>query len=195
MVETESWDWWTEEKCLADVADWRKRFPVVHEIAASSDGEKVAAVVEIGNKQITPCVNGKTWEETYERVWPLKFSPDGRLVCAVLQNYEWTIVVDRNPWEETYDFVWNLTFNPDGKSIAVNVKKDNEFGISLNGNSWQNRFFEARDVVVSSDGTRTASRVKTRTMASLDIAGYAERILTVAVDGNAWGNNFLSIWG
>src|SRR5512135_2259649 len=99
MAEIESWDWWTEEKCVADVAAWKKRFPVVHEFTASSDGEKVAAVVEIENKKATPCVNGKTWEETYERVWPLKFSPDGCLVCAALQNYEWTIFVDLRPWE------------------------------------------------------------------------------------------------
>ncbi len=48
---------------------------------------------------------------------------------------------------------------------------------------------------MSPDGRSTASRVKTKRIASLDIAGYAERVLTVAVDGNPWETKFLSIWG
>ena len=195
MAEIESWDWWTEEKCIANLNEWRTQFQVVQEFAVSNDGEKIAAVVEIENKKAVPCVNGKIWENTYERVWPLRFSPDGRLVCAALQNYEWTLIVDQAPWEETYDFVWNLTFSPDGKYIAVNIKKDNEFGISLNGRAWENKFFEARDVIMSPDGRRTASRVKTKRVASLDIMGYADKVLTVAVDGNPWDTKFLSIWG
>ena len=63
---------------------------------------------------------------------------------------------------EKYDFVWNMTVSPDGKDIAVNIKKDNEFGISLNGISWDNKFVEARDVIISPNGKRTASRVKKR---------------------------------
>ncbi len=104
MSEIKNWDWLTEEKCITDIAEWQKIFPVIHEFTVSNDGEKISAVVEIENKKAVPCVNGKTWENTYERVWPLKFSPDDRLVCAALQNYEWTIVVDQKPWEEKYDF-------------------------------------------------------------------------------------------
>ena len=40
--------------------------------------------------------------------------------------------------------------------IAVNIKKITEYGISLNGIFWDNTFFEARDVVISPDGKRTA---------------------------------------
>ena len=105
MAEIESRDWQTGEKCIADVAEWKKRFPIVQEFAVSNDGENIAAVVEIENKKAVPCMNGKIWDSTYERVWPLKFSPDGRLVCAALQNYEWTLVIDQKSWEETYDFV------------------------------------------------------------------------------------------
>ena len=54
------WDWWTEEKCIANVNEWRKQFTVVQEFAVSNDGEKIAAVVEIENKKAVPCVNGKT---------------------------------------------------------------------------------------------------------------------------------------
>ena len=37
----------------------------------------------IENKKAVPCVNGKIWENTYERVWPLEFSPDDRLVACI----------------------------------------------------------------------------------------------------------------
>lgn len=118
-----------------------KQFPVIHEFVISDDGEKISAIVEIENKKAIPCVNGKHWENTYEKIWSLTFSPDNCLACLVLRDYEWTVVIDENPWEEKYDFTWNMTFNPDGKDIAVNIKKDNEYGVLLNGNSWVPYFF------------------------------------------------------
>jgi len=74
MTESTGWDWGTREKIIADVNEWKKRFPVVQECIVSNDGEKIAAIVEAGNKQIAPCMNGTTWEETFERVWSL-YSP------------------------------------------------------------------------------------------------------------------------
>lgn len=56
----------------------------------------------------------------------------------MLRDYEWTVAVDETLWDERYDFVWNMTFSPDGRDIAVNIKKDNEFGISLNGRPFWN---------------------------------------------------------
>ena len=191
MNRTTDWDWNTQEKLVADVHEWKRRFPIVHEYAVSDDGEQIAAIVEIDNKKVIPCVNGKPWGgDTFERIWSLKFTPDNRLACAVLRDYEWTVAVDEAPWEEKYDFIWNMTFSPDGRDIAVNIKKENEFGISLNGKSWDNRFAEARDIVMSPDGKRTASKVKIKRLASLDIFGYADGALTVAVDGKAWENKF-----
>src|SRR4030042_6504179 len=111
MAEIKSWDWSTGEKCIADVEEWRKRFPIVHEYTVTNDGEEIAAIVEKGNKQVTPCVNGKTWSETFERAWSLRFSPDNRLVCPALRDYEWTMVVDENPWGGSYDYIWNLAFS------------------------------------------------------------------------------------
>jgi hypothetical protein len=190
-----NWDWDTEEKLITDTNEWKDKFPIIHEFVVSNDGEKISAIVEIENKKVTPCINGKTWETTYERVWSPLFIPDNRLICSVLQNYEWTVAIDENLWEEKYDFVWNMTFNHDGKDIAVNIKKDNEYGISLNGTSWNNRFVEARDVILSPNGKRTATRVKTKRIATLDIFSFAEKVLTIAVDGNAWDKKFLGLWG
>lgn len=141
MRESRNWDWNTKEKLITTISEWKKQFPVIHEFVVSNDGEKISAVVEIENKKVTHCINGKTWGNTYERIWSPQFSTDNRLICSVLQNYEWTVAIDNNLWEEKYDFVWNMTFNPNGKDIAVNIKKDNEYGVSLNSNSWVPYFF------------------------------------------------------
>ena len=73
-----NWDWDSKEKLIC-IDEWEKRFPVVHEFFVSDDGEKIAAVVEIENKKVTPCVNGTTWKDTFERIWSLRFTPDERL--------------------------------------------------------------------------------------------------------------------
>ncbi len=54
MTERESWDWDTKEKCITDVNEWRKKFPIVREFVVSDDGEKISASVEIENKRVTP---------------------------------------------------------------------------------------------------------------------------------------------
>ena len=59
--------------------------------------EKISAIVEIENKKAIPCTNGTTWEDTFERIWSLKCTPDNRLACAVLRDYEWTVAIDQNP--------------------------------------------------------------------------------------------------
>ncbi len=195
MKNTQTWDWNTGKKCLADVSAWKNKFSVVQELRVSHDGEKVAALVEINPGKVTPCINGNTWEETYEKVWSLKFTPQDHLACAVLKDYEWTVAVDGVPWEETYDFVWNMSFGQGGSPIAVNVKKDNEHGVSINGRSWKHTFVEVRDLVLSPDGKRAATRIKTKRVATLDISGFAGKVLTIAVDEIPWEQNYLGIWG
>ena len=74
---------------------------VAREFAVSHDGEKIAATVEIEPKKVTPCVNGTPWDSWYEKIWSLKFSPDRRQVCAVLQDYKWNKVETYYPhWME-----------------------------------------------------------------------------------------------
>ena len=133
MNSMKNWDWNAGEKCLADIGSWEKSYPIVQELVVSNDGEKIAAVVEIEKNTVVPCINNTLWEEPYEKVWSLKFTPEGRLACSVLRNYEWTVAVDGIPWEETYDFLWNMTFSGDGKTIAGNIKKDNEHSVQLMG--------------------------------------------------------------
>ena len=100
MSESASWDWETKEKLIADLNEWRQRFTAVRELIPSDDGEKVATVVRNAERRFTTCVNGEPWEETFERVYSLKFTPDNQLISFALRDYEWSVNVDHEMWEE-----------------------------------------------------------------------------------------------
>jgi len=195
MSELASWDWDTKEKLVADINEWKKKFSAVRELIPSDDGEKIATTVRDEKRRFTTCVNGEPWEETFERVYSLKFNPDNQLISLALRDYEWSVAVDHEMWEEKFDFVWNLTLNTGGKNIAVNVNKENMSGVCINGKIWENMFFEARDCIVSPDGTKTASHVLVNRRAELDNVGFMKKNWTVAVDGTPWDTNFLNVWG
>jgi len=133
MSESASWDWDTKEKLVADINDWKKKFIDIRELTPSDNGEKIAAVVQPEKGRFTTCVDGETWEETFERVYSLKFKPDNQLISFTYRDYVWALAVDHEMWEETFDFIWNLTLTQDGKGIAVNIKRDPHLGTELNG--------------------------------------------------------------
>jgi hypothetical protein len=111
MSELASWDWDTKEKLIADITEWNKRFTAVRELVPSDDGEKVATVVRNEARRFTTCVNGEAWEETFERVYSLKFNPDNQLISFALRDYEWSVNIDHEMSEEKFDYVWNLTLS------------------------------------------------------------------------------------
>ena len=74
MRDSRDWDWNTKEKLITNINEWKKQFPVIHELAVSDDGEKISAIVEIEPKKVTPCINGQIWQNIFEKVWSLQFS-------------------------------------------------------------------------------------------------------------------------
>lgn len=56
-------------------------------------------------------------------------------------------------------------------------------------------FFDARDLFLSPDGKTTASYVKIKNPPLLDIFSYKEGIWTVGINGSAWDNSFISVYG
>jgi len=195
MSELANWDWDTKEKLIVDLNELKKKFIDVRELVPSDDGEKIAAVVQPEAGQFTTCVNGEAWDETFERVYSLIFNPNNQLIFLVYRAFEWSVAVDHEIGEEKFDFLWNLTLIPDGKGIAVSVKKEPDLSISLNGKTWENMFRDARDLIVSPDGKRTASCVQIKPLPTLDIFTYQQGIWTVAVNGTLWDKTFWSVWG
>jgi hypothetical protein len=195
MSELAGWDWETGERVVADINEWHKKFTAVRELIPSDDGEKVATAVRNNERRFTTCVNGEAWEETFERVYSLMFTPDNRLISLALRDYEWSINIDHEMGEERFDYVWNLTISPDGKNIAANISKDNMTGVCHNGVVWENMFFETRDVAMSPDGTKTAAHVLVNRRKELDNFAFMNKNWTVAVDGNVWDTNFINVWG
>jgi hypothetical protein len=196
MFNVGSWDWDTKEKVVIDIKELEKKYPYMREFVVSDDGEKIATIAKTPDRKFVIILNGKEMnEETYERVYSYRFSPQGKLIAFVLNNFEWSVLIDSDSWEEKFDYVWNLIFNPSGDSIAVNVRKDNMSGVCLNGAVWENLFFEARDVAISPDGKRTASHVQVKQRVELDNVGFMKRMWTVAVDGTPWEENFINTWG
>jgi hypothetical protein len=190
-----NWDWDTKEKLIADINDWKKNSLDVRALLPSDDGEKIAAVVQPERGRFTTCVNGDVLEETFERLYSLKFNTDNQLLSFVFSNFEWAMAVDHEISEEKFDYLWNLNLTPDGKGFAMNAKKGDDYGIVLNGKTWENLFVEIRDLAISPDGMKTASVVLTQRIKEGDIFTFQKGFWTIAVDGTAWDKNFVNVWG
>ena len=72
MVDTSNWDWDTGEKQI-DMSGWAGNFQWVEEPYASPDGESVAAIVNVDEGEFKVCVNGRVSDETYDKIWHLRY--------------------------------------------------------------------------------------------------------------------------
>ncbi len=125
------WDWNLGQRDIADMAQGQDRFTWIEEPYVSPDGEKVAAIANLAEGEFTVCVNGQPWDIVFDKIWYLRFAPDGRLTALVSETGEWTVAVDGVPWENKFGYVWNTMFSPDGKNIVVAVQQDMAYGTSL----------------------------------------------------------------
>ncbi len=168
MLDRQHWDWDTGEKKIP-FSDWKKSYNWVEEPQTSPDGEKIAAIVNIDEGEFTVCVNGQSWEPVYDKIWYLRFSPDGRATALVSEMGEWTVAVDGVPWENRYGYVWNTCFSPDGKRIAVAVVQDMKYGMAINDVSWETTYANMTDPVLSPDGNRSAAAVQVANFGAAEI--------------------------
>ena len=107
MNNSSAWDWETGKRMIADVGQWRKTFEWIEEPYVSPDGEKLAAVVKTGEMEYGVCVNGRAWENSFDKVWYLRFTPDNRAAAIVSDTGMWTIAVDGRAWENSFEYVWD----------------------------------------------------------------------------------------
>ena len=161
MGSKSEWDWNIGQRDIADTAQWRNQFNWVEEPYVSPDGEKIGAIVNLAEGEFTVCVNGQSWENVFDKIWYLRFAPDGRLTALVSETGEWTVAVDDAAWENKFAYVWNTMFSSDGKNIAVAFQQDMTYSMALNGVCWEETFTNMTNPVLSPDGTRTAASVRT----------------------------------
>ena len=190
-----SWDWSKGKKEIAQFGNWPTSFDWVEEPYASPDGEKIAAVVKTGEMEFSVSVNGTAWENTFDKVWFLRFSPDGRLTGIVSDTGQWTLAVDGEAWEEQFDYLWDTQFTKDGQTIVCAAQQGMKYLMVSNGAPWENTFANMGHKAMSADGRRTAAVVQTKEFNEGEIFKFQEGCYTVAVDGQAWGRNFINAWG
>ena len=51
--------------------------------------------------------NGETWENTFDKIWHLRFTPNNQLTALVSELGEWTVAVDDTLWENRFGYIWN----------------------------------------------------------------------------------------
>ena len=140
MLTRIEWDWETGSKEIADMSQWQSQFNWVEEPYVSPNGETIAAIVNLAEGEFNVCVNGETWETVFDKIWYLRFAPDGRLVAFVSEMGEWTVAVDGQPWDHKFGYAWDMKFSPDGQNIAVAVQQDMTYAMALNDLVWEETF-------------------------------------------------------
>ncbi len=192
-----SWDWSPGKREILDTRANSDGFDWVEEYQASPDGENIAAIVKITDEEETLFgvnVNGETWENTYERAWLLRYAPNGKLNVIVSEDMEWTVATDGESWEEHYDFVWDMQFSAGGDVTSVAVQSGGEYGMSLNGTTWETLYENATNFVLSPCGTKSAAVVQTVNVPQADIDTFQNGAYSLAIDGEAWDKNFVNVW-
>ena len=189
-----AWDWEIGNKPVLILSSCSSEYTWQEEPYVSPDGEKIANVVNLDDALFGVCVNGELWEENFEKIWGLRFGPDGRLRAIVSRDAEWTLAVDGETWPDWYGFLWDVKLSRDGGVIAAAIQNDMVYGMAVNGRPWSKLFENANNFSMSLDGAASAAVVQTRAFGEADIAAFQEGCYTVAVDGQAWDTNFVNVW-
>ncbi|MBF0243403.1 MAG: PD40 domain-containing protein [Desulfamplus sp.] len=194
----DSWNWDKGKKEVGKFSDWRDKFSYIEDISFSPDGEKIAAIVKNEDMEFTVStqsegVEPETWESGYDKVWNLRFGPDGRLSAFVSDTGEWKVSTDDNIWENGYDFIWNMRFNKSGV-IAVSAQKELSYCAIINDVPWENEFSRLTDMVISPDGQSSAAVIESIPVLEGEIFKFRGGCYSVAVNGEAWDRNFMNVW-
>ncbi|MFW6235351.1 MAG: WD40 repeat domain-containing protein, partial [Desulfovibrionales bacterium] len=163
-----AWDWTPGKRHVADLRQRAGDFEWREEHQVSPDGENIAAVVKLGETS-TVCVSGDFWYLEFEKIWNVRYSPDGRLTALVMTEDEWTVAVDERLWPEAYAYLWDTRFSADGRVIAVAVQQDMRYGMIQDGTIWETLFENANGFTISPEGSSTAAVVQTVPFGQADI--------------------------
>ncbi len=99
---------------------WTRTFgDMVTDLVLSSDGRRAACVGKEKEKYAV-CVDGETWDDTFEMIFQPVFSTDGNhLAARVEKNGRYMIYVDGRPLKQEFLQAWDPMFSPDSQKIMV----------------------------------------------------------------------------
>ncbi len=187
-----TWDCETSEKQIP-IKEWQDTFNWVEDFQVSPDGEKVAAIVNQDEAEFSVCVNGEVWDDTFEKAWSLKFTPQSIPMALVAKDDEWTACVNGTCWEDTFDFIWGLTASDDGTFIGAAIQMDMTYGLAVNGQAWETLYENIGSMTLNRYGS-AAAVVQADRMAQADIDTFSSGIYCAAVDGVVQSEKYMNVW-
>lgn len=188
------WDWEPGKRVILASTDLPEGVMWVEEPHASPDGQMLATLARLEDGAFTALVNGKPWENSFEKAWLPRFSPDGRFTAVVQQDGEWTMAVDDEPWEEHFDYMWGSQFALDGSVIAACIQSGGEYGMCIDGTAWETLYENMNQSVLFTDGSSSAGVVQLQSLKPADLDAFQAGVFGVAVNGEAWDSSFLNAW-
>ena len=172
---------------------WEGEYEKAWSLKAFGDNRLAAAVCQDEEWQLL--VDGAPWSNTFDFLWNLQFSPDGDHVgLAYQKDMEYGMAVDDTLWDEGFENITGSLLGPGGNCAAVvqaesMAAADVEafargiFGVAVNGQCPEQRFFNAWDLSFAPNGRDLAWAVR------IDRETYG-----IAVNGKVWDNKFQAVW-
>lgn len=192
MNDKTTWNWDTVQDPI-DLAHWDTQYNWVEEYRVSPDGEQVAAIVNLGEMEFGVCVNGKLWENRFEKAWSLNFLPDGRLAVLAASDEEWTVYIDDTPWLNRFDYIWGLQWSDDGSHVAAAVQKETAYGMAVDDSIWDNLYENLTCPLLDNSGA-SAAVVQKESLGQGDIERFRQGIFCAAVNGTPLEQSFVNVW-
>ncbi|MDQ7834639.1 MAG: WD40 repeat domain-containing protein [Humidesulfovibrio sp.] len=188
------WNWEPGQRVILPSVKCPETCAWIEEPHASPDGERLAMLASLADGGFTALVNGEPWENSFDKAWYPRFSPDGRLTAVVQADGMWTLAVDGEAWEESFDYLWGTQFSAEGDVIAACIQSGGEYGLCLDGTTWETLYENANQPTLSADGQSSAAVVQVGSLKPADLDDFAAGVFGVAVNGQSWGVSFMNVW-
>ena len=116
------------------------------------------------NGEWTVAVDDETWEEKFEYVWNLRFSPDGKNIAVSTKgDDEYGVALNGNAWGNKFIEARDIAISPNGKNTAACIQTtklgagdifgffEGAWTAAINGIPWRKNFLNIMGVTFSPD--------------------------------------------
>jgi len=174
---------------------WGEIFERLYSIKFNTDNQLLC--LGYRNYEWLMAIEHNLLEETFELIWNLTLTPDGKGYAVNIKKEEGKLGVYFNgqAWENMFNDARNVAVSPDGKKTASCVQVQPLAAVdvftylkgirtvAVDGNPWEKTFLSVWGAVFSPDSNHVAAAVRT------GLAQYS-----IAVDGNPWEGPFGLVW-